>query len=154
MRSATLETFDGKDIVVPNETFVSTAFTNWTHFNSKQRYELVFGVAYGTDIPHLVELVKELVASHPQVLSGPDVHPDDLPDCEIKDFGDSAILMLVEFWIEGIDDGPNRVGADLRLMIWSALRQHGIEMPFPQREVRIVAADDATERSPAESRPA
>lgn len=148
MRAATLETFDGKDIVVPNETFVSETFTNWTHHDSLQRYEFEFGVAYETDIPPMLDLVMRVVASHPQVRSGPDVAEDEQPSAEIKSFGDSAINIEVEFWMEGIDDGPNDVRAALKLMLWSALREHSIEMPFPQREIRILhgkAAGDGVE---------
>jgi small-conductance mechanosensitive channel len=63
---------------------------------------------------------------------------EERPDCEIESFGDSGVNMLVEFWIEGIDDGANRVGADLMLLIFETLREHGVFMPFPQREVRIL----------------
>ena len=59
-------------------------------------------------------------------------------DAEIASFGDSGVNILVEFWMEGIDDGENRVGADLLLMTWMALKEHGIEMPLPQREVRLL----------------
>jgi len=138
MRSTTLETFDGKDIMVPNEQFITTSFTNWTHKNKTQRYSLEFQVAYKTDLNKMLKRVREVVASHPQVLSGPDVATDQLADAEIKDFGDSGINILVEFWMEGIDDGPNRVGADLLLMIWNTLNEEGIEIPFPQREVRFL----------------
>ena len=138
MRSTTLETFDGKDIMVPNEQFITTSFTNWTHKNKKQRYSLDFQVAYKTDLHLLFELVREVVASHPQVISGDDIPIEERPDAEIKGFADSGVDILVEFWMEGIDDGPNRVGADLLLMIWDVLQQHGIEIPFPQREVKIL----------------
>jgi small-conductance mechanosensitive channel len=60
------------------------------------------------------------------------------PDAEIAKFGDSGIDILVEFWMEGIDDGENRVGADLLLMIWTALKANGIQIPFPQREVKVL----------------
>ncbi|MFT5937780.1 MAG: small-conductance mechanosensitive channel, partial [Pseudohongiellaceae bacterium] len=70
MRSTTLETFDGKDIMVPNEMFISSTFVNWTHKDHKQRYRVDFAVAYDTDIRALVEVIKEAVAAHPQVLSG------------------------------------------------------------------------------------
>ncbi|MDX1401914.1 MAG: mechanosensitive ion channel [Kiloniellales bacterium] len=140
MRSATLETFDGKDIMVPNERFITTAFTNWTHHNKKQRYSLNFQVAYGTDLENLFKIVREVVASHPQVLSGEGVPIAERPDAEIENFGDSGIDILVEFWMEGIDDGENRVGADLLLMIWTALQAHGIEIPFPQHEVRVLGS--------------
>jgi small-conductance mechanosensitive channel len=138
MRSATLETYDGKDIMVPNERFITTAFVNWTHDNQKQRYPLNFQVAYGTDLEKLFAIVREVVASHPKVLSGDDLPVAERPDAEIAGFGESGIGILVEFWMEGIDDGDNRVGADLLLMIWTALQANGIEIPFPRREVRIL----------------
>lgn len=138
LRSATLETFDGKDIMVPNERFITTSFVNWTHNNTKQRYPLRFQVAYSTDLEKLFEIVRETVASHPKVLSGDDLPIAERPDAEIEGFGDSGIDILVEFWMEGIDDGENRVGGDLLLMIWTALKANGIEIPFPQREVKIL----------------
>jgi len=138
MRSATLETFDGKDIMVPNERFITTAFTNWTHHNKQQRYSLNFQVAYKTDLEKLFGIVREIVASHPKVLSGDELPKALRPDAEIAKFADSGIDILVEFWMEGIDDGENRVGADLLLMIWTALKENGIEIPFPQREVKVL----------------
>jgi small-conductance mechanosensitive channel len=138
MRSATMTTFDGKDIVVPNETFITTSFTNWTHRDSKQRYPLYFDVAYGTNLKLLFEIVREVVASHPQVISGENIPIEERPDAEISEFGDFGVKILVEFWMEGIDDGKNRVGADLLYMIWEALEANNIKIPFPQREIRIL----------------
>ena len=140
MRSATLETFDGKDIIVPNEQFITSSFVNWTHNNKKQRYSLEFSVAYKTDLHAMLRLVREVVASHPKVLSGPELPIEERPDAEISSFGDSGVNILVEFWMLGIDDGENRVGADLLLMIWDVLKENDIEIPFPQRDVRIVRA--------------
>lgn len=138
MRATTLETFDGKDIVVPNEKFIVGTFINWTHKDKNQRYRVDFSVAYHSDIRKLVEIIKDVVSSHPQVFSGDKVPLEERPDCEIDSFGDSGINMFVEFWMEGIDDGKNRVGGDLMLMILEALQQHGFEIPFPQREVRVL----------------
>lgn len=138
IRSATLQTFDGKDIMVPNETFITSTFVNWTHRDIKQRYDLRFQVAYATDLDALFEIVREVVAAHPKVLSGEDVPIEERPDAEIEAFADSGIDILVEFWMEGIDDGENRVGADLLLMIWTALKANGIEIPFPQREIKVL----------------
>ena len=133
MRATTLETFDGKDIVVPNEQFITTSFTNWTHRDNFQRYSIEFSVSYKTDIDQMLELVKKTVRSHPQVLSEPEE-----ADAEIDEFGESGVNILVEFWMEGIDDGENHVDADLKLMIWHVLKENNIEIPFPQREVKIV----------------
>ncbi len=141
MRSTTLETFEGKDIMVPNEIFITSTFVNWTHKNEKQRYRVDFSVAYNTDIRKLVEVIKETVATHPQVLSGEQYPIEERPDCEIDSFGDSGVNMFVEFWMEAIDDGKNRVGGDLLLMIYEAMQEHGFTIPFPQREVRILGED-------------
>lgn len=143
MRSATLETFEGKDIMVPNEKFITTSFVNWTHNNKKQRYDLTFQVDYSTDLEKLFPIVRDIVASHPKVLSSEEVPDAERPDAEISSFDDSGITILVEFWMEGIDDGENRVGADLNMMIWTALRENGVQIPFPQREVRILGDAEA-----------
>ncbi|MGH7962283.1 MAG: hypothetical protein ACRERD_10750 [Candidatus Binatia bacterium] len=95
-------------------------------------------MAYTTDIPQMLEIVTRVVRSHPQVLDGLHIPSRELADAEISGFGESGIDILVEFWMEGIDDGNNHVGADLLLMIWQACKEHNIEMPFPQREVRIL----------------
>lgn len=137
MRSATLETFDGKDIMVPNERFITTAFTNWTHNNQKQRYPIVFEVAYGTDLEKLFTILRDVVASHPRVLSGDDLPIEERPDAEVQAFNENGIEILVEFWMEGVDDGKNRIGGDLLFMIYQALQENDIVIPFPQREVTI-----------------
>jgi small-conductance mechanosensitive channel len=138
MRSATLETFDGKDIVVPNEKFITSSFTNWTHKDFKQRYSIEFQVAYKTDLHALFPLLRDTVAKHPQVISGDDIPIEERPDAEISGFGDHGVNILIEFWMEGVDDGKNRVGADLLLMIWDVLKEHVIEIPYPQRDIRMV----------------
>ena len=138
MRSTTLETYDGKDIMVPNEQFITSNFTNWTHKNKKQRYSINLQVAYNTDLHALFSLLKNVVNSHPKVISGPDVPIEERADAEISSFGESGVNILIEFWMDGIDDGENRVGGDLLLMIWDTLKQNQIEIPYPQREVKIV----------------
>ena len=138
MRYAVLETYDGKDILVPNEKFISDFLINWTHKDPKQRYRVDFSVPYATDVRSMVEFIKVAVCQHPQVISGEEVPFEERPDCEIDSFGDSGINMFVEFWMMGVDDGKNRVGGDLMLTILETLRENGIEIPFPQREVKIL----------------
>ncbi|GAA0682156.1 mechanosensitive ion channel [Marinobacterium maritimum] len=148
MRSTTLETYDGKDIMVPNERFITNNFINWTHKNKKQRYSITFQVAYDTDLHMLFDLLRQVVASHPQVLNGQDVPIEERPDAEICGFGESGVDILVEFWMEGIDDGVNRVGGDLYLMIWDALKEHQVEIPYPQRVVRMAGEEPLPGHSP------
>ncbi len=147
MRSALLETFDGKDVMVPNEQFITTRFINWTHKNKKQRYSLEFQVAYKTDLPVMLDIVKEVVRAHPQVINEPDTPIEELADAEIAGFGDSGVDILVEFWMDGVDDGKNRVGADLLMLIWLAFKEHNIEIPFPQREVKLLNQEKLSSKS-------
>ena len=133
MRSSSLETFDGKMVVVPNEKFITSTFTNWTHEDPRQRYSLTFSVAYESDIPSIPKLILDAVKQHPQVLLEPE-----LPDCEVIEFADSGVIFQLEYWIDGIDDGRNRVGSDLFMIIWQTLHDNNIAIPFPQRAVRIL----------------
>lgn len=138
MRSTTLETYDGRDIMVPNEKFITTQFVNWTHKNTKQRYSINFQVSYQTDLHRLFTTLRDIAAAHPMVLSGPDYPIEEQPDAEVCGFGDSGIDILLEYWIEAIDDGKNRVGGDLLLSIWDAFKAEGFEFPYPRRDVRIL----------------
>lgn len=133
MRSTTLETYDGKDIVVPNEQFIVTSFTNWTHKDPTQRYEVQFAVSYDTDITQLSDLLIPEIEKHPKVLDEPE--PVGL---ELQEFGESGIVFIIEYWIDGIDDGENNIASDLMFTIWQTLKDNNIKMPYPQREVRIV----------------
>lgn len=149
MRFGVIETFDGKDVMIPNETFITSSYTNWTHKDPQQRYPLNFQVAYSTDLDTLFDNIRQICNEHPTVISGDDVPIELRPDAEIAGFGDSGIDILVEFWIEGIDDGKNRVGADLMHSIWRSIQENGMEIPFPQREVRILNDQAGRDAAPA-----
>lgn len=132
MRSTTVETTDGKDIMVPNTTFIENAYENWTHKDPRQRYEVYFTVDFDTDIDTLEDIIIPAVSAHPQVLQEPEE-----PDLELREFGDNGIKFAVEFWCSGIDDGPNKFTSDLNFIIWRALKDNKIKIPFPQRVVHM-----------------
>ena len=150
MRYGILETYDGKDIMVPNEAFITSSYTNWTHKDKRQRYSLHLQVAYSTDLDLLFENIRQICRDHPKVLSDPGLPAEFQPDAEIEAFGESGIDILVEFWMNGIDDGENRVGADLMHSIWRMIKANGMEIPFPQREIRFLGAAPGT-RDPGKS---
>ena len=133
MRSATVETTDGKDIMVPNVTFIENAYENWTHSDPRQRYEVYFSVAYNTNIDLLEDILIPEISKHKSVLQEPEK-----PDLELREFGDFGIKFAIEFWCDGIDDGENKFTSDLNFIVWRTLKKHGIEMPLPQREIRIL----------------
>jgi small-conductance mechanosensitive channel len=131
-RACILETFDGKWIVVPNEHFITTRVVNYSDQGSANRYEALFSVAYETDINLVPEIVEKAVAALPFVLKAPDG-----PDCELRTFGESSVDFAVEYWVNGIDDGKNKYGSPVLFAIWNALKEAGIEMPYPRRVVEL-----------------
>lgn len=131
-RATILETYDGRWIVVPNEDFITTRVVNYSDSGSGNRYEAPFSVSYDTDINLVPDIIEAAVAKHPDVLSVP--YP---PDCELRGFGDSGIDFAVEFWVNGIDDGDNKYTSDVLFLVWNALKEHDIEIPYPQRVVEI-----------------
>ncbi|MCE8007183.1 mechanosensitive ion channel domain-containing protein [Aestuariivita sp.] len=131
-RSIVLESFDGRWIIVPNEDFIITRVINYSDQGSANRYEAPFSVSYDTDINLVPAIVEAAVATHSRVLDAP--FP---PDCELRAFGDSGIEFAVEFWVNGLDDGPNKFTSDVLFLIWNALKEHDIEIPYPQRVVEI-----------------
>ncbi len=80
--------------------------------------------------------------ANPKVPSGDDLPLSERLNAEIQSFDDSGITILIEFWMEGIDDGDDCVGADLLMMIWTALKANGIEILFPQREIKIMGEEE------------
>ena len=132
MRSIILETFDGKWIVVPNEHFITTRVVNYSDQGSANRLEAAFSVSYETDINRVPAIVEAAVAAHPKVLSAPQS-----PDCELRGFGESGVDFVVEFWVSGLDDGPNKYVSDVLFVIWNALKAAGIEIPYPHRVVEL-----------------
>ena len=131
-RAIIMETFDGKWIVVPNEDFIVTRVINYSDSGSANRYEAPFSVSYDTDINLVPPLVEAAVSKHPDILDKP--FP---PDCELRAFGDSGVEFAVEFWVNGLDDGPNKFTSDVLFIIWNTLKEHNIEIPYPQRVVEI-----------------
>ena len=133
MRSTTVETTDGKDIMVPNTTFIENSYENWTHKDPRQRYEVYFTVPYDTNIDKLEDIIIPEISAHPSVLQEPEE-----PDLELREFGPNGINFAVEFWCSGIDDGPNKFTSDLNFAIWRILKKNKIHMPLPQTEVRML----------------
>ena len=131
-RACVLETFDGKWIVVPNEHFITTRVVNYSDQGSANRYEALFSVSYETDINLVPGIIEAAVGKLPFVLQSPDG-----PDCELRGFGESSVDFAVEYWVAGIDDGKNKYGSPVLFAVWNALKEAGIEMPYPHRVVEL-----------------
>ena len=144
MRSTTLETADGKDIIVPNLAFIESRYENWTHTDPKQRYEVEFAVHYDTDLDALEGILMPAILDYEKLETEPE-----LPDLEVRGFGDHGINMAVEFWATGIDDGPNKFTSDVAMIIWRTLKAAGVQMPYHQIVVHQATAPNTATKTGA-----
>lgn len=135
-RAVILETYDGKWIVVPNEHFITTRVINYSDSGSANRYEAPFSVSYDTDINKVPEIIEKAVSELDFVVTGGEDGVYD-PDCELRGFGDSGVDFSVEFWVNGIDDGKNKFTPRVMFAVWNALKDNGIEIPYPHRIVEL-----------------
>ncbi len=124
MRSSTIDAGDGREIVVPNERFVTTRLINWTKTDRLQKYEVAFHVPYDCDLHRVLVIVVKAIGSHPRVLQKPEP-----PECELADFAGHGIRLVAGYWVEADTQQVESYSSDIRLLIWDALRGAGITMP-------------------------
>ena len=134
IRSSVVRTFDGASVIVPNSNLISDQVVNWTHSDKLRRIDVRVGVAYGTEPGRVLELLRGAAAGHAKVLAHPRPNPLFLG------FGDSALDFSLRFWTGDFDDWVN-VQSDVLAAVERALREAGIEIPFPQRDLHLRSVD-------------
>jgi small-conductance mechanosensitive channel len=125
MRSSRLATFDGKDIMVPNERFITTRFVNWTQTDPHQRYEVHFVVDGHSDITKVKPLIEKAVSAYDAVLREPEP-----VSCDMSKFGEIGVHFSVKFWVNGLDEGHNSFSSDVHMLVWQTLKNAGIPLAF------------------------
>lgn len=131
-RSSIIRNVEDMETLVPNSLFLENRVTNWTLSNSKIRRTLRVGVAYGTSPQKVMELLSEAAARHGLICKDPE------PYVVFEDFGESALIFHLYFWLDlaGAANG-SVVASDLRLIIEKRFEEQGIALPFPQRDLRL-----------------
>jgi len=141
-RYASVVTRDGKEYLIPNEDLITGQVVNWSHSNEFVRLDIHFGTAYGDD-PHMVRRVAvEAAKGVERVLS------DREPVCHITGFGDSSVDYVLRFWITDPTGGLTNIRGNVYLALWDAFKDHGISIPFPQREVKLLEGSTVTTTAP------
>jgi small-conductance mechanosensitive channel len=127
----------GSEFIVPNETLIGSTVQNQTYSDTRIRLATTVGVAYDCDLDLACRLMTEAAASHPRVLAEP------APKVFLTQFADSAINLELGLWIGDPEEGKGNIVSDINFAIWRAFREHGVAIPFPQREVRLLNAGQA-----------
>jgi potassium-dependent mechanosensitive channel len=133
IRSSTVRTFEGADVIVPNSQLVSERVTNWTPFDQRRRLEIQVNVAYGSAPDAVLKLLGDVARSHPDVLAQP------APVAVFLGFGDSALRFQLWSWTARIDRHV-AVKSELGIAVYAALSEAGFSIPLPQAEVRLYPA--------------
>ncbi|MGF1535833.1 MAG: mechanosensitive ion channel family protein [Elainellaceae cyanobacterium] len=129
-RSTEIRTLDQVTIIVPNSRFLENEVINWSHGSPVSRLHVPVSVAYGSDINQVKTALLEAIRRHPEVLLTPK------PEVWFQGFGDSALDFEIMVWT-GDPRKQFRVRSDLNYEIEASLRRHGIEIPFPQRDLHL-----------------
>jgi len=133
-RSSTILTFQGAEVIVPNNNLISNQVINWTLSSQWRRVDVPVGVAYGTDPERVIKLLVGVAESHPRVLLA---RP---PEAFFLGFGESALKFELRFWAAQ-QDTWFQLQSDVTVAVAKALREAGIEIPFPQRDLHIRSID-------------
>ena len=133
-RSSTVLTFQGAEVIVPNSTLISNQVINWTLSSSWRRVDIPVGVAHGTDPELVIKLLTNVAKSHPGVLLERE------PTAFFLGFGESALNFELRFW-SARQDTWYQLQSEVTVAIANALKEAGIEIPFPQRDLRLRSVD-------------
>lgn len=139
-RCSQIRQADGVEVLVPNSMFLEKNVVNWTLTDSQHRYDFTVGFAYGSDTTTLRKVLDRALAEHSEVLRDP------APAVYFDAFGDSALVFHLYYWISLDRSNPLQVGSDLRLSIDRLCRESGIDIPFPQRDLRLHSSEPITVR--------
>jgi len=128
-RSTVILTNDNITMIVPNTKFIDSPVTNWTYGDPRVRFRVPVGVAYGSDLEKARTALLEVARENPQVLDEP------LPTVFLEAFGGSSINLELVVWSKEMSYRPRRFRSDLNFAIARKLREAGVEIPSPQRDI-------------------
>lgn len=131
VRAVSVVTRDGKEHLIPNENLMTQEVENWSYSSRDVRVHIPVGVAYDCDLKRAQALMLQAAAESPRVKNEP------APNVWLSGFGESSVDFEILAWIADPESGVGNVRSDVLNRLWDLFKAEGIEIPFPQREVRI-----------------
>lgn len=141
MRSTLINTNSNIDLIVPNQNFVQNSVINWTMNDNIRRFEIPFSVAYGTNPETVINVVKNAIkkSNFKDVIETPRLHTRVI----MTGMGDSSLNFELFVWLKGTEIlYPKRTTSRFLILIYNALNENGIEIPFPQQDLHIRSIDE------------
>jgi small-conductance mechanosensitive channel len=139
-RFVSVSTRDGIEHLIPNEDRITQRVTNWSYSDDRVRLHVPVGIGYSSDVRHAMALCIAATKDVSRVL------PTPVPICLLKGFGDNSIDLELRFWIRDPRNGTANVRSEVMLGIWDRFKEHGIQLPFPQRDIHLPEMDALVEK--------
>jgi small-conductance mechanosensitive channel len=137
-RYVSVVTRDGIEHLIPNEDLIGERVENWSHSNNLLRLHAPFSIAYGSNLARATALAEQAARDVSRVLRDPEPH------CLVLAFGDSAVDLELRLWINDPRNGVHNVKSQVLMRVWELYHQHGIEFPYPQRDLHLKTAVPVT----------
>lgn len=131
IRYTLIRTFDNKEIMMPNEDFITNRVTNWTFSDREVRIKIEVGVAYESDL----NLVKKLILE----AANENINEESTqkPICFLHEFGESSVNFILYVWVSNVNLVQHSKRSDILFAIWNKFKDHNITIPFPQRDLHL-----------------
>ena len=123
---------DGVDTLVPNQNLITSPFINWSYSDQRVRLKLPVTVSYDDDPEIALQLLLEAAENQPRILHDPP------PVSRLISFEDNGMRLEIRFWIADPVNGVNNIRSDVNRAIWRIFRAHGVRIPVPQHEMRVL----------------
>ncbi len=131
VRAVSIITRDGKEHLIPNENLMTQEVENWSYSDPNVRIHIPVGIAYDCDVEFAQKLMTEAAMVPSRVLKSPK------PNVWLRAFGESALEHEILVWIKDPEAGVGNVQSEILNRLWVLFKEHGIEVPFPHRDIRV-----------------
>jgi small-conductance mechanosensitive channel len=136
-RYVVVRSLTGTESIIPNDTLITSTVVNQSYTDKRVRQSISIQVGYDCDLAHAMRLLEAAAASQPRILKDP------TPKALLARFADSGVDLELGFWVDDPHAGTALLKSDLQLEIWRVFREQRIEIPYPQRVVRMADASGA-----------
>ncbi|MCB5185385.1 mechanosensitive ion channel [Methylobacillus gramineus] len=130
-RYMVLRQLDGTDVIIPNETLITSAVINHTAIRRRVPIKVPIQVGYDTDLKEVLALMVEIGRRQKRVMVDP------APDAKLVGFGESGINLNLTMWVPDPENGAGSIPSDVYMELWEEFKRRGISIPYPQREVHV-----------------
>ncbi|BDI60498.1 mechanosensitive ion channel family protein [Qipengyuania nanhaisediminis] len=131
IRAVSVTTRDRREYLIPNENLMINQVENWSYSSRVVRMNVAVGISYDADMRLAEELMLEAARKAPRVLEDPP------PVVWMSEYGDSSVNFLIHCWINDPEQGVGNVRSEVLKNLWWLLKEHDIEIPFPQRDINL-----------------